>query len=144
MFCVVLDVIILVTSNSGHGKTTFCKKLVKRLACSYFNADDVRRQTKNADFSMAGRKLAAQNMITVVNQSFQEHKVVDMICPTKELRKILAPDVIVFIDSGLPTKYQDTASIYEIPTQEECRKLFVAKFDAHKQTVDELISWLNP
>lgn len=92
---------------------------------------------------MNGRLLAAQNMRKFLDHSSSEFKLVDMICPTKELRKIIRPDVIVFIDSNRPTKYEDTAAIYEIPTKDECRALFVAKFNRHQETVDRLINYLS-
>ncbi len=138
--------VILVSSFANQGKTTFCQRLLYHLAADYFNADIVRSQTANQDFSMNGRKLAAQNMKNLCNQSSSEIQLVDMICPTKELRKILAPDVIIFIDSNLPTQYADTAAIYERPTKDECRALFVAKFNRHQETVDRLIDYLaaNP
>lgn len=135
--------IILVSSKAQQGKSTFCKRLLCYLNAEYFNNDDLRAKTKNFDFSPAGRQLAAQNMLLAVQNSSAQIKVVDMICPTKELRKILAPDIIVFIDSNLPTKYTDTAAIYEIPTKDECRALFVAKFNRHQEVVEQLIAFLQ-
>lgn len=92
---------------------------------------------------MSGRQLAAQNMLSAIQNSSAVIKVVDMICPTKELRKIIAPDIIVYIDSNLPTEYEDTASIYIRPTRDECRALFTAKFNRHQETVDKLIAYLS-
>ncbi len=135
--------ILLVTSNAGGGKSTFCKRLLCYLSAEYFNNDKIRELTQNWDFSLRGRKLAAQNMRKFLNDSSSELKLVDMICPTKELRKIIRPDIIVFIDSNRPTKYEDTAAIYEIPTKDECRALFVAKFNRHQETVDKLLAYIQ-
>ncbi len=73
---------------------------------------------------MNGRLLAAQNMRQLIDQSLAEIKLVDMICPTKELRAVIAPDVIVFIDSDKPSKYPDTDSIYEKPFFGEAKYFF--------------------
>lgn len=135
--------LILISGNSSSGKSTFCKRLLCYLSAEYFENDRLRQLTNNWDFSPAGRQLAAQNMLSAIQNSSAQIKVVDMICPTKELRKILAPDVIVFIDSNLPTKYEDTAAIYERPTKDECRALFVAKFNRHQEVVDQLIAYLQ-
>lgn len=135
--------VILISAPASQGKSTFCKRLLCYLSAEYFNNDDLRAKTLNFDFSPAGRQLAAQNMLSAVQNSSAQIKVVDMICPTKELRKILAPDVIVFIDSNLPTKYEDTAAIYIRPTKDECRALFIAKYNRHQETVDQLIAYLD-
>jgi len=134
---------LLISGGSGSGKSTFSKRLLYYLNAEYFNNDDLRAKTKNFRFDQEGRQLAAQNMLSAVQNSSAQIKVVDMICPTKELRKILAPDVIVFIDSNLPTKYEDTAAIYIRPTKDECRALFIAKYNRHQETVDQLIAYLD-
>ena len=126
---------ILVTSRSGQGKTYFCRQFLKHISAAYFNNDDVRRQTGNSDFSMNGRLLAAQNMRQLIDQSFAEIKLVDMICPTKELRAVIAPDVMVFIDSDKPSKYPDTDALYEKPSCNEAEYFF----SAWTRKTDELV-----
>lgn len=116
--------VILVTGRNSVGKSFFCKQFLKHVSAAYFNNDDVRRQTDNADFSMSGRFLAAQNMRQLIDQSLAEIKLVDMICPTKELRAVIKPDIIVFIDSDKPSKYPDTDSIYEKPSILEAEYFF--------------------
>ena len=127
--------IILVTARSKMGKSYFCQQLLKKVNAAYFNNDDLRRQTNNWDFSMEGRILAAQNMRTAINQSFTEIKLVDMICPTPELRSIISPDVIVFIDSDKPSQYPDTDALYIKPTMREAKYFF----SCWTRKVDELV-----
>jgi len=126
---------ILVTGRNSSGKSYFCKQFLKHVSAAYFNNDDVRRQTDNSSFDMNGRILAAQNMRQLASQSFAEIKLVDMICPTPELRKILAPDVIVFIDSDKPSKYPDTDAIYIRPTKDEAEHFFSGR----TRKTDELV-----
>lgn len=127
--------ILLVTSRSQQGKSYFCRQLLKEINAGYFNNDDLRRQTGNSSFDMSGRILAAQNMRAAINQSFAEIKVVDMICPTPELRSIISPDVIVFIDSDKPSKYLDTDALYIRPTKDEAKYFF----SCWTRKVDELV-----
>mgnify|MGYP003553860906 FL=1 len=126
---------ILVTGRNSVGKSFFCKQFLKHVSAAYFNNDDVRRQTGNSDFSMEGRLLAAQNMRQLINQSLAEIKLVDMICPTKELRAVICPDVIVFIDSDKPSKYPDTDSLYEKPSFKESEHFF----SGQTRKTDELV-----
>lgn len=135
--------IILVTAKSQQGKSTFCKRLLCYLSAEYFENDRIRQLTQNWRFDDEGRKLAADNMLKAIQRSSAAIKVVDMICPTKELRAILKPDIIVYIDSNLPTEYEDTSAIYIRPTKDECRALFTAKFNRHQETVDKLIAYLQ-
>ncbi len=116
--------VILVTARPQQGKSYFCRQFLKHISAAYFNNDDVRHQTGNSDFSMEGRLLAAQNMRRLIDQSAAEIKLVDMICPTKELRAVIAPDVMVFIDSDKPSKYPDTDALYEKPSFLEAKYFF--------------------
>lgn len=116
---------ILVIGKSGAGKSFFCRRLIDLIDAGYFNNDSVRSQTQNADFSMAGRLLAAKNMRQLIDQSSARIKIVDMICPTKEMRAIISPDVIVFIDHPGSGKYPDTDAIFERPTNDEAAIVLV-------------------
>lgn len=127
--------VILVTARSKQGKSYFCQQLLKKVNAAYFNNDDLRRQTNNWSFSTEGRTLAAQNMRHATNQSLSEIKLVDMICPTPELRTIISPDVIVFIDSDKPSKYPDTDALYIHPTKDEAKYFF----SCWTRKVDELV-----
>lgn len=126
---------ILVTSRSGMGKSYFCRQLLKEINAAYFNNDDLRRSTQNWDFSPEGRFLAAKNMKNAIDQSHAGIKLVDMICPTEELRAVIAPDVMVFIDSDKPSKYPDTDAIYERPSFLEAKYFF----SGQTRKTDELV-----
>lgn len=134
---------ILVTGRNSSGKSFFCKQFLKHVSAAYFNNDDVRRQTGNDDFSMNGRILAAQNMRKLADQSFAEIKLIDMICPTPELRSIISPDIIVFIDSDKPSKYPDTDAIYIRPTKDEAAHFFSCWTRKTNELVQRLVYFLQ-
>lgn len=134
---------ILATSRSGQGKTYFCRQFLKQISAAYFNNSDVRKQTANSDFSMSGQLLAAQNMRRLVEQSSAEIKLVDMICPTKELRAVIKPDFIVFIDGDKPSKFPDTDALYEKPSFLEAKYFFSCWTGRCDQLVSRLVCFLR-
>ncbi len=134
---------ILVTSLSGGGKTYFCNSFLQQLHAEHFNNDKIRALTNNFDFSMSGRVLAAENMRKFADSSNADIKLIDMICPTKELRKIIAPDVIVYIRHGCASKYPDTDALYEEPTPEEARYFFSCFSRQTDHLVDRVVYWLR-
>jgi hypothetical protein len=134
---------LLITSISGGGKTYFCNSFLQQLHAEHFNNDRVREATNNHDFSMAGRILAAKNMREMVDASSADIKLIDMICPTKELRKIIDPDVIVYIKSDRPSKYPDTDALYEEPTYQEARYFFSCFSRKTDRLVDYVVYWLG-
>jgi adenosyl cobinamide kinase/adenosyl cobinamide phosphate guanylyltransferase len=138
--------IILVTGKNGSGKSYFCKRFLQECYAAHFNNDYIRNLTNNQDFSMEGRILAAKNMRKAVDESNAVVKLVDMICPTKELREIIAPDVIVYIKSNTASKHSDTDSLYQEPTPDEAKYFFSCFTRKSDQLVDRVVYWLykNP
>jgi adenylylsulfate kinase len=43
----------------------------------------------------------------------------DFVCPTRELRDIFDPDMIIWMDTIPKSRYADTNNIFEPPTREE-------------------------
>ena len=135
--------IILVTGKSGAGKTYFCKRFLEQRYAAHFNNDYIRNLTKNQDFSMEGRILAAKNMRKAIDESDARVKLVDMICPTKELREIISPDTIVYIKTDCPSKYSDTDALYQEPSIEEAKYFFSCYTRKTDQLVDRVVYWLQ-
>jgi len=134
---------LLITGKSGAGKSYFCKRFLEQCYAAHFNNDYIRKITNNQDFSMEGRILAAKNMRKAVDESDAVVKLVDMICPTKELREIIAPDVIVYIKSDAASKYSDTDSLYQEPSSDEARYFFSCFTRKSDQLVDRVLYWLQ-
>jgi adenylylsulfate kinase len=120
--------IILVMGLSGSGKTYFCESLLEVFPdedLAYFNADFVRDSYNDWDFSKEGRLRQVKRMRDLADSSNKSTVIIDMICPLKEMRSILKPDTIFFIDRIKESKYEDTDRIFEPPTPSECSSLFV-------------------
>lgn len=92
---------------------------------------------------MEGRILAAKNMRKAIDESDARVKLVDMICPTKELREIISPDTIVYIKTDCPSKYSDTDSLYQEPSIEEAKYFFSCYTRKTDQLVDRVVYWLQ-
>ena len=106
--------------QSGAGKTYFAERLVHEISSlgypvSWLNADDVRKEFDDWDFSEEGRERAACRMRVLAEQLDQEFVVVDMICPTKKAREILKPDFVIFMNTIKESQYEDTNKIFESP-----------------------------
>jgi hypothetical protein len=92
----------------------------------HVNNDYVRSTiNKHLDFSIASRLKQAETMhyISSIIEDGNAVPIADFICPLKESRKIFQPDVVVFVNRNAPTRFLDTARIFEPPTPEEAEEL---------------------
>jgi len=110
---------ILVMGLPGAGKTTFTQELVKHLmlnkSVAWFNADTVRAEYDDWDFSADGRKRQVHRMRELADRSGADYAICDFVCPTEELRKIFDADIIVWLDTIEAGRYEDTNRIFEPP-----------------------------
>ena len=110
---------ILIFGLPGSGKTTLSNKLAKKLGCQHLNADQVRHQFNDWDFSDAGRERQLYRMLELSNSISGQYVILDFVCPLSSFRKKLSPDVIVYLDTIAESRYEDTNSIFEKPTRSE-------------------------
>ncbi len=128
---------ILVTGLSGSGKTTFCKKLVatRPLTFVHLNADEIRECLDDWDFSYEGRRKQARRMNALA--AYFIDPVCDFICPTNEFRKILNPDITVWMDTIDQSKYPDTDRIFEEPSKYDYR---ISYYDQEDEVIETISS----
>jgi adenylylsulfate kinase len=96
---------------------------VKRL-----NADEVRKEANDWDFSDAGRTRQAKRMANLAKKLKDEgnYVIADFICPTAEARKLFPADYIIWVDTIKEGRFEDTNKMFVKPE----------KFDCHVTTQD--------
>lgn len=108
---------ILVMGLPGSGKTTLSKVLAEKLEAAYFNADEVRKQFNDWDFSDTGRKRQAYRMRELCDMADSYHTVADFVCPTEQTRELFAPEFIVFMNTIDAGRFEDTNRVFEHPSE---------------------------
>ena len=110
---------ILIFGLPGSGKTTLAIKLAKKLDAVHLNADKVREQFKDWDFSNEGRLRQAFRMSDLAKSVESQHVIMDFVCPTRQLREIVAADVNIFMNTILEGRFEDTNKLFEFPADSE-------------------------
>ena len=114
---------ILIMGLPGAGKTTLASKLVPLIKAKWLNADEVRKEANDWDFSDEGRKRQAKRMAEKAekfkNQGF--NVVADFVCPTPKAREIFKPDFLVWVDTIKEGRFQDTNKIFLKPEKYDVR-----------------------
>lgn len=142
------------------GKTTLSYALKKYLNADTFNADKVRQQSNDWDFSRQGRLRQAARMKKYCDASSKEFAIADFVAPLSECRTIFKPDWTIWVDTIFESKYHDTNTIFEAPNTYDFRiteknadrwALFISDyiknnkrrplFDWSKETVQLLGRW---
>ena len=83
----------------GSGKTTLANELGPMLNAKRLNADEVRKEANDWDFSEEGRKRQAKRMAEFALKMKEDgsYVVADFICPTPEARNLFPSDFIISI-----------------------------------------------
>lgn len=120
---------------SGSGKTTLAKKLKLKLLKQYnkailcFNADKIRKEYNDWDFSMIGRNRQAIRMKKFADSADSDYVICDFICPTDELRELFSADFTIWVDTISESQYPDTDMLFVPPKVYDIR---VTDQDAEK------------
>ena len=107
----------------GAGKTTLAKKLVSLIKSKWLNADVVRKEANDWDFSDEGRKRQAVRMASKAEEFIKSGQsvVVDFVCPTPEVRKLFNPDFTIWVDTIKLSRFEDTNKIFTEPKNFDVR-----------------------
>tara|TARA_Y100000813_G_C23877385_1_gene218656 strand:- start:33 stop:440 length:408 start_codon:yes stop_codon:yes gene_type:complete len=109
--------IILIMGLPGSGKTTLANELGPMLKAKRLNADEVRKEANDWDFSEEGRKRQAKRMADFALNMRKDgsYVVADFICPTPEARSLFPADYIVWIDTIKEGRFDDTNKMFVKP-----------------------------
>ena len=108
---------ILIFGLPGSGKSTLAQKLASQLNLEWVNANEVREQYNDWDFSSQGRKRQAQRMLEITKS--KDNVVVDFVCPYQESRDAFNVDVKIWMNTIEDSRFYDTNHIFEIPNDSD-------------------------
>ena len=120
--------IILIMGLPGSGKTTLANELAPLLNAKRLNADEVRKEANDWDFSEEGRKRQSKRMadFAIKLRSEGNFVVADFVCPTPEARQLFPADYVIWVDTIKEGRFDDTNKMFIKPD----------KFDFHVTTQD--------
>src|SRR6056300_229745 len=109
--------IILIMGLPGSGKTTLANELAPLLNAKRLNADEVRKEANDWDFSEEGRKRQSKRMADFAIKLKNEGNfvVADFICPTPEVRRLFPADYIIWVDTIKEGRFDDTNKMFIKP-----------------------------
>ena len=109
--------IILIMGLPGSGKTTLASELVPLLKAKWLNADEVRKEANDWDFSAEGRTRQAKRMWAKAKEFRDQgnHVVADFICPTPEARSLFPSDYVIWVDTIKEGRFDDTNKMFVKP-----------------------------
>jgi len=110
----------------GSGKTTLAESLKKELlkankSVVWFNADDIRKQYNDWDFSHEGRLRQAGRMKILTGLSLAEFAICDFITPLKEQRELFDAAWTVWVDTITEGRFADTNQMFVPPEKYDFR-----------------------
>ena len=107
----------------GSGKTTLANELAPKLNAERLNADEVRKEANDWDFSEEGRVRQAKRMAELAKKIKKTGKylVADFICPTQEARDLFPADYIVWVDTIKEGRFDDTNKMFVKPKKFNCQ-----------------------
>ena len=114
---------ILIMGLPGAGKTYLANILHKIIDAVWINADKVRSEANDWDFSPEGRKRQANRMKNLADSALSnnKHVIADFVCPTPQTRKDFDADFIIWMDTIKEGRFDDTNKMFIAPKRYDYR-----------------------
>ena len=156
---------ILIMGLPGSGKTTLADSLRTRLweegrTVTWLNADEIRKQYNDWDFSHQGRIRQSKRMDELASKATTDYVIADFVAPLVEMRNNFKADWTIWVDTIDAGRYEDTNKAFQVPefydfriTEQNAEKWsdFVTehivdnrrrpRWDGKKETVQMLGRW---
>ena len=113
----------------GSGKTTLANELGPMLNAKRLNADEVRKEANDWDFSRRRKKKTSKKNGRTLQLRLKKegnYVVADFICPTPEARSLFPADFVIWVDTIKEGRFEDTNKMFVKPE----------KYDFHVTTQD--------
>ena len=112
----------------GSGKTTLANELATMMNTKRLNADQVRKEANDWDFSIEGRLRQSIRMGKLAKKlkEVDNYVLADFVCPTPETRSLFPAEYIIWCDTIKEGKFEDTNKMFIKPI----------KFDFRVTTLD--------
>jgi adenylylsulfate kinase len=135
---------ILIFGLPGSGKSTLAEPFAKLVGGVWLNADAVREEYNDWDFTTEGRMRQAMRMKFLADGVVKAGKiaVADFVCPTEAARAEFNPDFTVWMDTIKAGRFEDTNKMFERPASFDYH---VAKWfdDTHEQLLKVVTSYMK-
>jgi len=111
---------ILIMGLPGAGKTTLAQELVNILtratySVHWLNADNIRREYNDWDFTEAGRIRQSERMRDLANVRTEDFVICDFVAPLPVMRDNFDPRYIVWVDTITEGRFEDTNKMFVFP-----------------------------
>jgi adenylylsulfate kinase len=110
---------VLIMGLPGSGKTTLAKALIQHLnsvqpqmTVDWFNADLIREQWNDWDFSREGRLRQSERMAKLADTSKADLAICDFVAPIEAMLDTYAADCTIWLDTIDRSRYDDTNSLF--------------------------------
>lgn len=110
---------ILIMGLPGSGKSTLAEPFARLIGGIWLNADKIREEYNDWDFTPEGRNRQALRMRYLADGVIKAGRiaVADFVCPTEAARYQFDADYTIWMDTIKKGRFEDTNRIFETPTK---------------------------